>query len=452
MAQLDAGTGRGDAEYLRRLQWLLLPAAFFNGFDSELRALLLPQLQRAFHVSLAATGVIGVPIGLGQLAAVVLVRRADRVGRRPLLLVSLVGYALFTGLTAAAHSIAAFVACQFGAQLFIGTEYALAVIVIAEEFAPESRGRALGRLLFAVPLGGVATAVLLGLGLQHSALGWRAFYLVGVLPALLLALARRLLRETHAYRAAEAAGATRAPARAVLVPPFRRRLVALGALNVLIKIPTAAAAGWWTYYAERERHLSTGVVAFDLAVAYGIGTLGYYACGRAIDHFGRRPVVTVFLSIGCASAAALFLLPGEAATFVLLLLAVFFGLGVGPALSALSAESFPTALRGEASAIVGNVFALSGELAGPALVGGIAAAISGGHRVGNAVALLTVLALPALAVLWRFVPETRGAQLEQADPLAPIPAGGAGGGGGGARHTGVVPHLGGACPRRQDRR
>lgn len=411
----------GDAAaYLRRLQWLLVPAAFFNGFDSELRALLLPQLQRAFHVGLSATGLIGVPIGLGQLAAFFLVRRADRVGRRPLLLVSLVGYAAFTAATAAATSIAAFVVLQFCAQLFIGTEYALAAIVVAEEFPAAVRGRALGRLLVAVPFGGVATAVLLAAGLTHGPLGWRAFYLVGVVPALLLAAARPLLRETRAFTDARDAGGARPSLRDVLAPPLGRRLLALGALNFLTKLPTAAAAGWWTYYAERERHLTTGVVAFDLAVAYGIGTAGYYVCGRAIDRFGRRPVVSVFLATGCAAGAALFQLPGEATTFVLLLAAVFFGLGVGPALTALSAESFPTALRAQASAIVGNGFALAGELAGPALVGVLAGAFHSGQRVGDAVSLLTLLGAPALAVLWLLVPETRGADLERADPLADL--------------------------------
>lgn len=416
--EADLTQGPVDRRYLKVLQWLLVPAAFFNGFDSELRALLLPQLQRAFHVHLSATGLIGVPIGLGQLAAFFLVRRADRVGRRPLLLVSLVGYALATALTAAATSVAAFAAFQFVAQLFIGTEYALAVLMIAEELSPDERGRALGRLLLASPLGGVATAALLAAGLQHSALGWRAFFLIGAAPALLLAAARPLLRETAAFRSARRDRPLGQPLAAVFAPPWRRRLYVLGAVNFLEKIPTAAAAGWWTFYAERERHLSTGLVALDLGVAYGVGTLGYYVCGRAIDRFGRRPVVGGFLAIGCVAGAALFQVGNEAATFVLLLVAVFFGLGVGPGLSALSAESFPTELRAQASGVVGNVFANAGELTGPALVGALAGPLGHGFGVGDAVSLLTLLGLPALGVLAWAVSETRGAMLDAPDPLA----------------------------------
>ena len=188
-----ARSGRRDP-YRRRLSALLLPAAFFNGYDGQLRALLLPQLQHSFHVDLATIGAASVPIGAGQFVAFLVVRLADRVGRRPILLVSLLFYALFTGLTALADSVWAFAAFQGLAQVAIGTEFALAVIVLAEETPGDERGRALGRLLVAGPLGAIFTAGLLGAGLGRTALGWRAFYLVGLAPILLLALARRSLR------------------------------------------------------------------------------------------------------------------------------------------------------------------------------------------------------------------------------------------------------------------
>src|SRR5579871_6055193 len=142
-----------DDRYLRRLLWLLLPAAFFNGFDAQLRALLLSDIQHTFRVSVATLGVASIPITAGQFVAFASIRAADRVGRRPLLLVSLVGYTVFTGLTAAAWSIWSFVLFQFFAQVFLGTEFSMAVLVVAEEVGPERRGRVLGKLLIAGPLG-----------------------------------------------------------------------------------------------------------------------------------------------------------------------------------------------------------------------------------------------------------------------------------------------------------
>jgi MFS transporter, putative metabolite:H+ symporter len=406
--------GERSARYLRRLMWLLVPAAFFNGFDGELRALLLPQLQHAFKVSTASIGLVNVPIAAGQFVAFFAVRLADRFGRRPLLVVSLFGYALFTGLTASAWSIWSFATFQSLAQVFLGTEFAVAIIVVAEELPRERRGRAIGTLLVASPLGAVATAVLLGVGLQHSSLGWRAFYLVGIVPIIAVGLARRFVRETAAFEHASRRGATppRVPMREVLSRAYRTRILALGSVNLLQKIPATAGAGWWVYYAERERHLSTGLVALDLGVAYGIGTLGYYVCGRAIDRFGRRPVATGYLLAGAAFGIALFQCSGEAANFALLVLAVFFGLGIGPALSTISAESFPTRVRAQAGAVIGNGFANGGELLGPALVGILGGSGGAIGSIGDTVSVLALLMPLAIPILWRYVPETRGANLD----------------------------------------
>jgi MFS family permease len=404
-------SGERSQRYLRVLLVLLVPAAFFNGFDGELRALLLPQLQHTFHVRLATIGLANIPIGAGQFVAFFAIRLADRVGRRPVLLVSLFGYATFTGLTATSQSVWMFALFQSFSQVFAGTEYALAAIVVLEEFPLASRGRALGGLLVAGPIGVVATAALLGAGLLHTPLGWRSFYLIGVVPALVIGVTRRYMQETATFSAAQGHLPKREPVRVVLEPPWRRRVLGLGVVSFLVKIPVTAGAGWWVYYAEHERHFSTGLVALDLGVAFGLGTSGYYVCGRLIDRFGRRPVASVFLLAAFAAGFSLFQTGSKPANFALLLTAVFFGLGVGPALSAMSAESFPTRIRAQASAVVGNGFANTGELTGPALVGllGERGGLIG--SVGGTVSVLAFLLPVAVPMLWRFVPETKGTDL-----------------------------------------
>jgi MFS family permease len=397
--------------YLRLLLLLLVPAAFFNGYGGELRALLLPQLQHSFHVRLATVTLANIPITAGGFVAFFAIRLADRIGRRPLLLVSLFGYAAFSGLTATSWSVWSFALFQSLTQIFAGTEYALAAIVVLEEFPAERRGRALGALLIGAPLGVIATAALLGAGLLHTPLGWRAFYLIAVVPALAIGVARRYIKESSTFLAARPELPPREPIRAVLVEPWRRRIVALGLVSLLEKIPATAGAGLWVYYAEHERHFSTSLVALELGVAFGIGTSGYYACGWLIDRFGRKPVASLFLLAACASGVALFQTSSKAANFVLLFLSVFFGLGIGPALSALSAESFPTRIRAQASSVIGNGFAATGEAVGPAIAGVLGERGGPLVNVGNAISLLAVLLVAAVPILWRFVPETKGTDL-----------------------------------------
>jgi putative MFS transporter len=411
--------------YMRLLLWLLLPAAFFNGFDGELRALLLSDIQNTFRVSVATLGLVSVPISAGQFVAFFGVRIADRVGRRPLLLVSLAGYTVFTALTAGAWSIWSFVLFQFFAQVFLGTEYSAAVLVISEEVDPAARGRVLGKLLVAGPLGAVVTAALLGVKLDHTVLGWRLFYLVSLLPLVLIVIARRLLHETRAYRrSSDRRGRPATPTSwrdwfTVWQRPWRARVLTLGMVSFLQKVPVTAGSGWWVYYAERQRHYSTTLVSIYLVTAFGLGTVGYYVCGRAIDRFGRKPTLVLYLSLAAVFGALLFQTSDRVASFFLLLGSVFFGLGVGPALSAYGAELFPTVIRAQGSAWVVNGFASTGAVLGPALVGVLGDRSGLIGNVGDTVSVLAVLVAASAVVAARFLPETRGVVLDEGDdPLS----------------------------------
>ena len=171
-----------DDRYLRLLLWLLVSAAFFEGYDGSILALLLPNIQSTFHVSEAVLGLTRIPIELGLFAAFFVARLSDRIGRRPMLLWSVVGYTVFTALTALSWNIWSFTLFQFASRIFLGAEYAVGVTMIVEEFPAARRGRALGTLLTFSALGTIVVGVLLGAGLQEGPLEWRAFYLVGLLP------------------------------------------------------------------------------------------------------------------------------------------------------------------------------------------------------------------------------------------------------------------------------
>ncbi|HTV11003.1 MAG TPA: MFS transporter [Acidimicrobiales bacterium] len=396
---------------------LLLPAAFFDGYDAQIMALLLPQIQDSFHASVTALGLAHIPIALGQFVAFFIIRQADRVGRRPLLLLTVFGYTAFTAATAAAWDLWSFAALQFGAQVFIGAEFAVAVTMLVELFPNERRGRALGALLTFGPLGAVVVAVLLDAGLEDTALGWRVFYLVGILPLVVVALARRRLPETPRFEAERRVRAqgTAPPAASFLepwLPRYRKRLVLVGLVSLFQTLPSSAAVAWWAFYAERERGLSTGQVATYVIFAYGAGLFGYYSCGRLMDRVGRRPTAVIYILCTVVAGMGLFQSGGSPASPVLLAVAVFFGLGIGPVMSAFATELFPTRIRAQASSWVRNWFAIIGSALGPSLVGVLGDPYRGTiGNIGNTVTLLMLVALPSAFFILRFMPETRGVDL-----------------------------------------
>lgn len=397
---------------------LLASAAFFDGYDAQIMALLLPQIQDSFHASVTALGVAHIPIALGQFVAFFVIRQADRAGRRPLLMLTVLGYTAFTAATAAAWDLWSFAVLQFGAQVFIGAEFAVAVTMLVEVFPEERRGRALGLLLTFGPLGAVVVAVLLDAGLQDTGLGWRLFYLIGLLPLAVVAIARRRLPETPRFQAERRrrAQGEEGPHISFLepwLPAYRWRLVLVGSVSLLQTLPSSAAVAWWAFYAERQRGLSTGEVATYVIFAYGAGLFGYYTCGRLMDWIGRRPTAIIYILATVAAGVGLFQTGRGPASPVLLAVAVFFGLGIGPVLSAFATELFPTRIRAQASSWVRNWFAIVGSALGPSLVGILGDPYRGAiGNIGDTMSLLMLLALPSAFLIWRFMPETRGTALD----------------------------------------
>jgi MFS transporter, putative metabolite:H+ symporter len=414
---IDDHVERSD-RYLRWLLALLVSAAFFDGYDGSILGLLLPQIQRSFHLSESTLGATRLSALVGALVGFLLARSSDRVGRRPVLVWSVVGYTVFTALTALSWSFATFVLFQFGAGIFIGSELAVSITMIVEEFPTARRGQALGTLLAFNAVGAVAVALGLAVGLQNSGLGWRAFYLVGLAPLVLVAVLRRRIQETARFcllRARRQRGEVeaRVPLMAPWAPTHRRRLAAVGAMHVLRGIPQSAATAWWVFYAERERGFSPARIALFVIVAYGMGTFGYLACGRCMERFGRRPTALVGFAAGLGCSVVLFQTADPAVSFFALLGGVFFGLGMSPVMSAFTAELFPTEIRGQAAAWVRNVFDVAGTVVGPLAVGVLGDHVSGPiGSIGDSVTLLAVLWLPAAWLVWRHLPETRGVDLD----------------------------------------
>ena len=100
-------------------------------------------------------------------------------------------------------------------------------------------------------------------------------------------------------------------------------------------------------------------------------------------------------------------------SFFALMLAVFFGLGMGPVMSAFATELFPTEIRGQAAAWIRNWFEIAGYVFGPALVGILGDHSSGAiGNIGDTVTLLMVLQIPTIFLVWRYMPETKGMELE----------------------------------------
>jgi MFS family permease len=147
-----------------------------------------------------------------------------------------------------------------------------------------------------------------------------------------------------------------------------------------------------------------------VVIGGGLGFTGWLVLGRVADRFGRRPLGVVMLT-GVSGAVALFYQsPYLFAAFGTL---VFMEAGATIALTSLSTELFPTAVRATARAWVFNASVLGAAL-GLAAVGALAER-AGGH----AEVIAVVGCMPAVfAPLLFFLPETRHRELEATSAAA----------------------------------
>ncbi len=143
----------------------------------------------------------------------------DRYGRAKTMLLTILLYSFFTGLSSFSRGIWDFALYRFLTGLGVGGEFAVGVALVAEVMPDRARPHALG-LLQALSAVGNVTAALIGLSLgqleQTGVVGhweflgfkftaWRLMFLIGTLPALLAILIRRRLDEPEQWKALVAA-------------------------------------------------------------------------------------------------------------------------------------------------------------------------------------------------------------------------------------------------------
>ena len=129
-----------DARYRRKLLVLLSSATFFEGYDNYVLAFVLALVLGDLGGSEADAGWIRALTLLGALPAFLLSAQADRIGRKRLLLITIIGYTLAGGLTALSPNLVWLTAAQFLAQVFLGAEWAVAITIVVEEFPANTAG------------------------------------------------------------------------------------------------------------------------------------------------------------------------------------------------------------------------------------------------------------------------------------------------------------------------
>jgi MFS family permease len=343
----------------------------------------------------------------------------DKFGRVRTLMITIVWYSVFTFLSALVTNVWQLAALRLLAGIGIGGEWAMGGTFVAEEW-PENRRRAGAGYMHTGYYVGIFLAALLNYGIG-SRYGWRAMFLAGGLPALLLAWVRHGVTEPQRWRQKE--GVVRSwriwQPFAILFSNAMRRRTILNSLLMLasicglwagtVYVPAAVtalaeAAGQAGPHAAQLASSATMLVSFATI-------LGCLAMPWLAEKLGRRGALGFFFALMLVFIALTFgkIFYLGAAALPWFFVCLFF-LGFGGANFAVYTlwlpEQYPTECRASAFA-----FSTSAARFGGA---GITFLVGAGVRHFQSLGIPVALTAIAFAVGLLLIPfgaETRGQTL-----------------------------------------
>jgi MFS transporter, putative metabolite:H+ symporter len=399
--------------YQRRLFVFLSVATFFEGYDFFALSQLLTSIRETYGLSPEQGTWLVTLINFGTMIAYLLVRSADRWGRRRVLSITIAGYALFTFLSALAPNAITFGVLQMIARVFLIGEWATSMVVAAEEFPAERRGTVIGVVSASAGLGSIVCAGVVPL-LLKTPLGWRSVYLLGVLPLLLLMYARRNLKETQRFAERAAQGPLDPPLLGILRGPHRRRVLEMALIWFLSYICTSNAVLFWKEFALAERGLTHGQTGLIVSVAAVVSMPLVFLAGRMLDGIGRRWGSAVIYLATVLGVLGAYTLHGVVPLLICMTLGIFGLNSVLTVLNAFMTELFPTEARGNAMAWSNNLLGRLGYCLSPLAIGGLV----GQHGWGLPLRLTTLFPLVALGLIFLWLPETNARELEETSRAA----------------------------------
>ncbi|MGH3425808.1 MAG: MFS transporter, partial [Nocardioidaceae bacterium] len=228
---------------------------------------------------------------------------ADRYGRTRVLVFVILGFALFTALTATSQDLTQLFLWRILLGLAYGAEWAVGAALLAEYARPDQRGRLMGVLQSCYAIGwAVSTAFyLLSFALLPESTAWRVLFLVGIIPAIAAFYIRRRTQDNVQVRES-----TTKTSPLLLFRDGRARTTVLATLlgtgvqgiyySVIIFLPL---------FLVSVRHISVvGTATYTWVTIVG-SFVGYVVAGFLHDAVGRRPAFTTFF-VGSAASICVF--------------------------------------------------------------------------------------------------------------------------------------------------
>lgn len=420
----EGAVNRGSYGGLSRYQLLVLVVAWlgwvFDSMDATIYNLVLTPALREL------LGPRGSPENVGWYGGIILAiflvgwavggvlfgMLADYLGRARTLVITILIYALFTGLAALSHTWWELCIYRFLTALGIGGEWAAGATLVAEVLPERLRVKGAGVLQSAWGAGYFLAA---GVSALLSRYSWRAMFLVGIVPAVVALFVRLKVREPERWREARAGGGDRLTLWELFTPEHRRDTLVGSALAFVAVFGLWGATNWTPTLvremlegARRSPAEITKLVSYAVMCLNAGAIVGYFSFPPLAEWMGRRAAFLWMMLGAAVTLPATFLLPDSYSKALLILPALgFFTNGIFSGFPVYLPELYPTRMRATGAGFcfnAGRVLAASS----PFLTGYLVVHLGTFARAASSVAIIYVLGTAVLL----FARETKGQTLE----------------------------------------
>jgi len=383
---------------------LLTVAGFawlFDALDVGLLSFIIAALKSEWQLNTVQMGWLGSISSIGMaVGALFFGILADRIGRRDVLVLTLLLFSIGSGISVLATSFTIFAIIRFFVGAGLGGELPVASTLVSESVAPEKRGRIVV-LLESFWAGGWICAALIAYFIIPR-FGWRVAALGTALTAVYALYIRWQIHEPVTV-AKSARPTLLQNIHAVWSAPYAKATLMLWLLWFTVVFSYYGMFLWLPSVLVVKGYSLLN--SFGYVLAMTLAQLpGYFTAAWLIEKWGRKWVLIVYL-LGTALSAYYF---GNATSLGSLLvfgaLLSFFDLGAWGAMYAYSPEQYPAVVRGTGTGMAA-AFGRIGGIIGPLLVGYLLTAQVSVNVIFGIFTGAIVVGILAVAVLGE---ETRG--------------------------------------------
>lgn len=386
----------------------LLLVSLWDGFDVVAMSQTLPELRNTFALSVVDGGQLVGLANCGTVLGYFVLRSADTVGRRPVLLGSVFGYSLLSILSGLSPSAGLFLLSQMAARIFLVSTLGAASLYVSESLPAEKTRGTLSLLVAAGSFGGVVCA-LLAPKLIATQLGWRSVYLFGGLMLVLLPVGLVRLPETPSFLTLKNRVAPSLTS--IWKAGYGRKLVLCSLLWLFTYAVNQSAITFWKEHAMADLAFSAQRAGMYMGLAALVAIPTSALVGRLLNRIGLLWGCTLVYALWSLGILGSYLL--SAGLLLRLSLSLLTcGASAGLIISiTYTTELFPTEQRGDALAWSNSLLGRIGFIGSPLLMSALANTWGWVHTMPY----LATLPACALLVLW-FLPDRRVTKEEYKRP------------------------------------